>query len=449
MTRADTAATAPAPALARTVGPAQLTFYALGSMLGSGIYGLIGQAAGEVGAAVWLAFLVALVAAMLTALSYACLGSRYPRAAGAAYVAERAFRSPLMGFLVGLCMVASALTSVATQSRVFAANLVALLGVETAPVSLVALGFLLLLSAVVLRGIRESMWLNVVCTIVEAGGLLLVIAVGLSHWGSADLLATPDPARDVLWLLMLQGAVLTFFSFLGFEDAINVAEEARDPERTIPIGLISAMVVAAALYVGVAITAVSVVPPAELARAPGPLTEVVTRAAPWFPAVAFTAVTLFAVANTALVNYVTASRALYGMARQKLLPGPLGRVHPRTRTPHVAIAALLLVIGPLAFLGTIGQLAAATVLLLLVVFGIVNAALVLLKRRPGEPRGRFEVPLIVPAAGAAVCAALVAVRVATGDWRAPATAGLIVLVILALYAWRKASRGAPRPDGVG
>ena len=423
------------PTLKRTIGPVQMTLYGLGSMLGSGIYGLIGQAAGQVGNAVWLAFLVALVAALLTALSYASLGSRYPRAGGAAYVTQKAYGWPLLSFTVGLALVCSGLTSVATQSRVFAANLATLAGLQAVPVSGLAIGFLLMLAGIVFRGIRESMWVNVVCTLVEAAGLLLVIAVGASFWGSVDLFETPGRTDgDIAWLLVIQGAVLTFFSFIGFEDTINVAEECRDPQRTIPIGLILAMVAAAALYIAVAVTAVSVVPWQELAAAPGPLTAVMGRAAPWFPSVIYTAITLFAVANTALVNYVTSSRLLYGMARQGLLPARLGAIHESRQTPHVAIVALLLVLVPLALIGTITQLASATVLLLLSVFAVVNSALVVLKRRPSEPAGRFEVPLAVPALGALVCLGLVAVRVSTGDWRAPALAGALLLGILVIYA---------------
>ncbi len=422
------------PVLRRTIGPFQMALYGLGSMLGSGVYGLMGQAAGQVGNAVWLAFLVAMVAALLTALSYASLGSRYPRAGGAAYVTQRAYRSTLLSFVVGMALVCSGLTSVATQSRVFAANLQAFLGIEALSTTMLALGFLLILAGIVFRGIRESMWVNVLCTCIEAAGLLIVVAVGLRFWGGTDLLATPPTAGDAVWLLIMQGAVLTFFSFIGFEDTINVAEECRDPERTIPFGLITAMLVAAVLYVAVAITAVSVVPADELAKAPGPLVEVMNRAAPAFPPVVFTAITLFAVANTALVNYITASRLIYGMSRQGLLPARLGAVHARTRTPHLAVLVLLAVLAPLVLWGTIGQLAAATVLLLLSVFAVVNGALFLLKRRPDEPPGRFEVPIFVPLLGALVCLALVAVRVATGDWRAPALAGGLVLGILAIYA---------------
>jgi APA family basic amino acid/polyamine antiporter len=422
------------PTLHRSIGPTQMALYGLGSMLGAGIYGLIGKAAGQVGNAVWLAFIVALIAALLTALSYASLGSRYPRAAGAAYVTQRAYGFPLLSFMVGLALVCSGLTSIATQSRVFAANLIALFDFEDVPVAWVALGFLLILTGIVFRGIRESMWVNVLCTLVEASGLVLVIAVGISYWGSVDYLEIPAaPGDDHAILLVMQGAVLAFFAFIGFEDMYNVAEEVRDPQRTIPLGLITAMTVAAILYIAVAITAVSVVPWQELAVAPGPITEVVSRAAPLIHPVVFTGITLFAVANTGLVNYVTSSRLIYGMARQGLLPSALGNVHAGRRTPHIAIAALFLILAPLALTGTITELASATVLLLLTVFTVVNGSLFILKTREGEKPGQFEIPRFVPALGMLVCLTLIVVRVGTGDWRAPVIAGALLLAAFAIY----------------
>jgi len=425
-----------APRLRRSIGPFQLTLYALGSMLGSGIYGLVGQAAGIVGNAVWLAFVTALFAALLTALTYASLGSRYPRAGGAAYVAQRAFGWPIISFVVGLALVCSGLTSVATQSRVFSLNLANLLGVERLPVEALAVGFLLVMSGIVFRGIRESMWFNVVCTLVEAAGLLIVIAVSLSYWGSVDYFEVPAEKADAgTALLVLQGSILTFFAFIGFEDTYNVAEEVKDPERTIPIAIVSAMLLATVLYIGVAISAVSVVPYGELATAPAPLSAVLERAAPDFPAIIMIGITMFAVANTALVNYITASRMLYGMANQKLLPPVMGRVHAGRHTPHVAIFVLLLVLLPLAMSGTVAELASATVLLLLFVFAIVNASLFVLKRRAGEPPSRFELPAAVPLFGALFCFGLLAVRVATGDVKAPLIAGVLVAGILVIYAF--------------
>ena len=317
----------------------------------------------------------------------------------------------------------------------FAANFAALFGIESLPVEGLALGFLLILTGIVFRGIRESMWVNVLCTLVEAGGLVIVIVAGMSYWGSVDYFATPVVAGgDHAVLIVMQGAVLAFFAFIGFEDMINVAEETRDPERTVPLGLVLAMAGAAILSIAVAVTAVSVVPWQELAHAPGPITEVVARAAPSIPPAVFTAITLFAVANTALVNYVTASRLIYGMSRQGLLPRSLGSVHAARRTPHIAVVALFLVLAPLALLGTITELAAATVLLLLLVFMVVNGALFILKRRKSEVLGRFEVPLFVPVLGGLICFVLIVVRVASGDFAAPALAGGLLLGSLAIYA---------------
>lgn len=411
-----------------------MALYGLGSMLGAGVYGLIGKAAGQVGNAVWLAFVVALIAALLTALSYASLGSRYPRAAGAAYVTQRAYGFPLLSFMVGLALVCSGLTSIATQSRVFAANLLELIGLDGMPVAWLALGFLMVMTGIVFRGIRESMWVNVLCTVVEAAGLILVVVVGISFWGSVDYLETPAvPGDDHAVLIVIQGAVLAFFAFIGFEDMYNVAEEVREPQRTIPLGLITAMAAAAILYIAVAITAVSVVPWQELAAAPGPITEVVSRAAPIIPPILFTGITLFAVANTGLVNFVTASRLIYGMGRQGLLPSVFGRVHHGRRTPHIAIVVLFLTLVPLALSGTIAELASATVLLLLAVFAVVNGSLFVLKGRKSEQPGQFEIPRFVPALGAIVCLALIVVRVSTGDWRAPAIAGGLLLGCFAIY----------------
>ena len=359
-------------------------------------------------------------------------GRANPRAGGAAYVTQRAYGMRLLTWVVGLAVMASGLTSVATQSRVVAVNLLSLFPLGVPPV-LVALGFLLLIAGVVLRGIRESMAMNVLCTAVEFLGLVFIIVVGIPYWGGVDLLETPSP-EGITASLLLSGAILTFFAFIGFEDTLNVAEECKDAARTVPFGIVAAMLAATILYMAVAITAVSVVPFQELAAAPSPLSAVTAVAAPWFPGWGYALITVFAVANTALLNYVTASRLVFGMARDGLLPGVLARVHPRTRTPHRAIGALLVVLVGLVMAGDIGQLASATVLLLLAVFSVVNGALLILQRRPGEARGGFEVPAFVPALGGLVCLILLGNRLMSGDWRAPALAGAILLVILALYA---------------
>ena len=277
---------------------------------------------------------------------------------------------------------------------------------EVLPLPLIAIGFLLIMTGIVFRGIRESMWVNVVSTIIEATGLLIVITAGASYVGSVSYLEIPPEKADIgLAVVVLQASVLTFFAFIGFEDAINVGEECRDPQTTIPIGLMAATVMAAVLYIATAITSVSVVPPAELS-----------------------------VGNSALINYITASRLLFGMSAQGLLPEAFGAVHEKRRTPHYAILALLFILLPLALLGSIGDLASATVLLLMLVFIVVNASLFVLIRRPGEVKGKFEVPQALPLLGAGVCFGLLVTRLMSSDWVAPALAGALIAGILIIYA---------------
>jgi basic amino acid/polyamine antiporter, APA family len=395
-----------APGLVRTMGLWSLAIYGVGDMLGSGIYALVGKAAGIMGNAIWAAFLASMTAALLTGMSYACLGSRYPRAAGAAYVTQRAFRRPLLSYVLGLAVMASGLTSMATASRAFAGYFGELFG-RVAPEMLIV-GFILVLTLVNFWGMRESTWLNIVCTTIEVGGLVFIIAIGLPYWGGVDYLEIPAASPDGLTsTLILQGAVLTFFSFIGFEDMLNVAEEVKDVRRNLPRAMILAMGIVTMIYIAVGITAISVVPHAELAASPGPLVEVVRRAAPWFPPSLFTAVGIFAITNTALLNYVMGSRLVYGMARQGLLPRVLGRVHHARRTPHVAIAALMAIVLTLALSGEIAGLAKATAVLLLGAFVVVNAALIVLKFRRDEPKGTFEVPFVVPLGGIGVCGLLI------------------------------------------
>ncbi|MBM3475523.1 MAG: amino acid permease [Armatimonadetes bacterium] len=420
-----------APSLLPTLGLASLVLYGIGDMLGSGIYALTGKVAGTMGNAAWLAFLVSMVAALLTALSYASLGSRYPRAAGAAYITQRAFNWRFLSYVVGLAVMASGLTSMATQSRAFSDYASGLL--HGAPLPILILGFIGILTVVNLWGIKESSWLNLVCTTVEVSGLVIIILIGLRYWGSVDYLQTPAPGPGQLPLgapLVLQGAVLTFYSFIGFEDMINVVEEVKDPRRTFPRAVVIAMGVVTLLYMAVSISAVSVVPYAELAASKEPLVEVVRRAAPAFPPVIFSGIALFAITNTALLNYIMGSRLAYGMARQGLLPRFLGVVDAARRTPHLAILALMVIVCALAFVGDIKSLAKATSVLLMSVFIVINGALIVLKRRPGEPPGHFEVPLFVPIGGILVCGALLA----HAGRREVLMAIALVAVILVLYA---------------
>ncbi|HYE18903.1 MAG TPA: APC family permease [Tepidisphaeraceae bacterium] len=430
-------------ALVRHMGLFSLVVYGVGDMVGAGIYGTVGEAAGALGNACWVAFAVSMVAAMLTGVSYASLASRYPKAGGAAYITHRAYRFPFLSYMVGLTVAASGLTSMAAGSNVFSDNLMKFVAV---PKWALIVAFLAVLAAINFRGIKESIWTNLLCTGMEVGGLVFVIIVGARFWGSVDYTETASgvPLTSAEGMkLILNGTALTFFAFVGFEDMLNVSEEVNDPVRTMPRGLILSLIVVTALYITISVTAVSVVDSRQLSDAKtygAPLAQVTNKAAPWLSPWVFTAITLFAVANTALINYIMGSRLLYGMARQGLVPAALGRVHSRRRTPHVAIGVLFVIVLALGLAGGVKQLASATALLLLACFVLVNGALVVLKRRPAEPRGAFEIPVVVPILGMLVCAGLIIGRLLTRnaqgqyEWQAPAIALGLAAGIALLYA---------------
>lgn len=390
--------------LERNIGLIALILYGVGDILGAGIYGLVGKAAGEMGHAAWLGFVTSMIAAGLTGLSYASLGSRYPKAGGAAYITFRAFAKPYLSYAIGLAVLASGLTSMATACRVFSGYFTGLF--EFIPLTAGIILFACVVGFIVFWGMRESMMMNALCTIIEISGLFIVIAVGVSYLGNVDYLDATTPANptgDLSFSLILTGAVLTFYSFVGFEDILNVSEEVKDPQRNLPIGLITAVAISSLIYVTISLIAVSVLPPVDLAGSKQPLVDVVAKAAPAFPTAIFSIISMFAVANTALLNYVMGSRLLYGMATQKLLPSALAKIHPVRHTPHVAAGTILVILLGLALAGDISVLAKATSVLLLICFTVVNMSLVVLKRKKNEPKGRFEVPTFVPVLGSIVC----------------------------------------------
>ncbi len=442
------------PVLQRTLGGWHVLFYGLGSMLGAGIYALVGKAAGIMGNAVWAGFVAAMVGALLTGLSYASAGSRYPKAGGAAFITGRAFGWPVLSTMVGIAVMMSGLTSMATGLQAIAGKLAPLAG-DTG-MKLLAIGLAAVVGGVIFRGIRESIWLNTVCTVVEAGGLLFIIAAGCRFWGSVDYFEVPpvtsgSAAADGLTAaLVMQGAVLTFFSFIGFEDILNVSEEVKNPRKDVPFGLVGAMIAATIIYVAVAVTAVSVLGWEGLANSKHPLDDVAKAAAPWFTGIdkVYYFVTIFAIGNTALLNYIMGSRLLYGMGMQGLLPKGLSRVHPRRQTPHVAILCLFGIVSLLILAGDVKAMAESTVLLLLAVFVLMNVALVILQRKQEEERGGFEVPALVPIFGALVCAVLFSNRLhsaLTSDDDSLWTAPLVALGILAAGALVGLLRGKSVP----
>lgn len=388
--------------LRRAVTTPLLYFFILGDVLGAGMYVLVGDIARESGGAVWLPLLTALGLAALTAGSYAEMATKYPRAGGSAHYVTTAF-GPAAGSFVGFCMLAAGIVSVGALARAFAGDY--LRALVTVPTVLVVVVFLVALAALNIRGIKESLGANVAATVVELGGLVLII--GLGAWvmlrGDADLdrLTQVGTAEHGPVGAVLAGTVLAFYSFVGFETSVNLAEEVENPRRSYPTALFGALFTAGVVYVLIGIVASACVPTEQLATSSGPLLEVV-RAAGTVPDGLFSVIALVAMANGALLTGIMSSRLAYGMAGDGLLPAALRRILPRRRTPWVAVlvtSALSLI---LALTGEVDSLAATLVLLLLIVFAAVNAAVLVLRREQGEP-GHFRIPAVVPCLGLGAC----------------------------------------------
>jgi amino acid transporter len=249
---------------------------------------------------------------------------------------------------------------------------------------------------------QESSALNIFCTALEVSGLVIVILVSTlfiigGGGGTGNPPASPVPnAQAIGWTAIVQGAALAFYAFIGFEDIVNVAEEVKNPERNVPRAILFALGIAGVVYVLVSWLASNVLSPAELAASNAPLLDVVRRSQPNFPAVVFSLIALFAVLNTALLNFVTASRLLFGMSREGLLPAWLGKLHPRRATPYRTLLIILPMAIFLALSGTLQFLAGTTATLILAMFCLVNLSLLVIKRQ--EPRtDGFQVPYLIPA----------------------------------------------------
>ncbi|MEZ0156436.1 APC family permease [Streptomyces griseorubens] len=435
-TRAQGTAQQPT-ALKRALTTPLLYFFILGDVLGAGVYVLVGQVAADAGGAVWVPLVVALLLALLTAASYAELATKYPRAGGASHYATRAF-GPFAGFVAGFCMLAAGIVSVAALARGFGGDYLS--AFVTLPVALVAVVFLALLALVNARGIKESTRANVVATVVEVGGLAVVVVLGawLLLRGDGDLgrltdLGTPEKGAAAA---VLSGSVLAYYSFVGFETSVNVAEETRNPRRSYPRALFGALATAGAVYVLVGLAASAAVPTAQLAGSSGPLLEVVKEAG-GVPPKLFSAIALVAVANGALLTGIMSSRL---MAKDGLLPGALTKVLPGRRTPWAAIAVTTGLAMLLALTGSVATLASTLVLLLLIVFLLVNTAVLVLRRDPGET-DHFRTPVVLPVLGIASCV-LLATQIEAAVW----LRGLTIVAVGAVLAAISVARRSRRTD---
>ena len=401
------------PALKRVMGPGLLLLFIVGDVLGTGIYALTGQVAAQVGGVVWLPFLVAFLVALVTAFSYLELVTKYPQAAGAALYTHKAFGIHFVTFLVAFAVMSSGITSASTAARAFSANTADVFGLgfsDGVGITLIGLGFMSLVALINHRGVGESVKANVLLTCVELTGLLIVIGVGVWALGGGEGDFSRVTEFDTGERSVLGGVIaatgLAFFAMVGFEDSVNMAEECKEPRRIFPKVLLAGLLVTGLIYVLVSISAIALVPAGELSQGDTPLLQVVEAGAPGFPIGLFGVITMFAVANSALINMLMASRLVYGMSNQHVLPPLLGRVHARRRTPTTAILfTTALAFGLITFVGAVPALGGTTALLLLVVFTVVNVAVLVLRRDPVEGE-HFRTPTVLPVVGALACAFL-------------------------------------------
>ncbi len=402
------------PTLRRVMGPGLLLLFIVGDILGTGIYALTGQVAKQVGGAVWLPFLVAFIVAVITAFSYLELVTKYPRAAGAALYTHKAFGIHFVTFIVAFAVMCSGITSASTASRAFAANLSNSFNLDLARgigITIVGLAFMAAVAAINFRGVGESVKMNVVLTCVELTGLLIIIFIGLWAIGAGE----GDVSRVVEFKTVGDGGIfwpviaattLAFFAMVGFEDSVNMAEECKDPIGIFPKVLLSGLLITGLIYILVSISAITLVAPEQLGEGETPLLKVVQAGAPNFPLGIFGFITMFAVANSALINMLMASRLVYGMARERVLPEVLGKVHRTRRTPYIAIGfTTLLAFLLITFVGEIPALGGTTALLLLCVFTVVNIAVLVLRRDP-VGHAHFRTPTLLPVLGMLTCAFL-------------------------------------------
>ena len=433
-TQTETAGSGAGAQLKRAVGPAFLLFFIVGDMIGGGIYALVGAVGAITGGAIWTAFLAALVLAVFTAFAYAELVTKYPQAGGAASYVNRAFKIPFLSFMIAFAVVLSGITSASALSIAFAESYLSQF--VPLPTLVGALALVVLVSLLNFRGISESVKVNMLFTSIEVTGLLLIVVVGVAAIGvgegdvgrAFEFKEGINPAGAIL-----AGAALAFYALIGFEDSVNLAEEAEDPVRTYPRVLFLGLAMAGTIYLLVTIIASMAVPTGPLTDPEAKQTALLqaSQVGPLaLPGGLFSLIGLFALSNGVLLNLIMASRLIYGMADQGVMPRVFSRVHSIRRTPWVAIVFIALLAVVLIATGEVASLASATVVLLLLVFITVNVAVLVLKRDTVDHE-HFKTPFVIPIIGIIVCAGLLTRQDTPGQTFG--TVGILLLIGVVFY----------------
>jgi amino acid transporter len=392
--------------LRRRLGLALLVLYGTGITVGAGIYVLIGAVAGHAGIYAPWSFVLAAVVMALTVASYAELSTRYPVSAGEAAYVRAAFQSRVLSTAIGLLTV---VTGVVSSAAVTLGSAGYIRQFVDFPPGLIVVAVVLVLGAVGAWGILESVVLAGLFTLIEVGGLVIIIVAGFHAGLPVTATITQLPPLDATVLSGIGfGSLLAFFAFIGFEDLANVVEEAKIPQRDIPHAMILTLSISTLLYVLVAAVAVSSGPIERLASASAPLSLVFREVAGVSPAT-ISAIAIVATLNTILAQMTMAARVVYGLARERELPAIFARVHRGTGTPLVATVCIAALVVPLALFVPLTPLAEGTSLATLALFALVNLSLLRLRYR-GVPSSNphVTVPIWMPATGFATCIAMMA-----------------------------------------
>ena len=393
--------------LKRDLGLLEVTLSGVGIILGAGVYVLIGQAAGLAGNAIWLAFGLSAIMALLTGLSYAELSSMFPKAGAEYDYVTNAFNARL-AFVIGWLVFLSGVLAAATVALGFAGYFSAL---TSTPMLISAIVLLIVLTTLLLYGVKETARVAVISTLIEVSGLVIIIAIGLPHLGSVDYGEMPLGYSG-----LFAASALIFFAYQGFESMVKFSEETKKPETTVPKALILALAISVILYVLVSLSVVSVLGWQQLAVSNAPFADVVSAILGPDAAIIIAIIALFATANTALMSMYASSRILYGMAGSSDITTRLAWVHPVRRTPWIAI----LVCGGLSillvFAGDIAFIANVTNFTLFVTFIVINAAVIVLRYHSPQTPRPFRIPFavgrlpLVPVAGIFFCIFLLTVQ---------------------------------------
>lgn len=393
-------------ALKRTLTLPLVVLYGLGVTIGAGIYVLIGATAGVAGVYAPLSFVLAALVMLPSACSFAELVGRLPLSAGEAAYVREGMRSKFLSVLVGLMVVGTGTVSAAAitvGSVGYIQQFVDLPEGTLIPLIVIAMGCIAAL------GILESVSFAAILTLIEIGGLLLIIGAGAMAGPElleGFLAVRPDALGDIAWSGVFGAGLLAFYAFVGFEDMVNVAEETRRPELTMPRAIFITLIVSVVLYVLVSSVAVLLVPIDDLASAKAPLGLVFERVTGLSP-LTISAIAVIATLNGVIVQIIMASRVVYGLARQGSLPALLGSVSPITRSPLIATGLIAGLVFLLAALFPLQDLAETTSRITLTVFALVNLSLLAIKcRREPPPPKTFVVAIWVPVLGFVCCVLL-------------------------------------------